>query len=184
MPSGTLLLTVVEAKLTRNTEMFGKMDPFVKLKIGGNTFTTKVKDGAGKNPVWNQQFTVAVPDSNGDITLECYDEDVMSNDTVGVTTFPISSLIAKKADWFTIEHKKKSAGQVYLRVDSWTPAGSSSGAKTPEKSSTGKAKSSPGKSFTLEGVSSIVLQVCEAVLTRNTETFGKMDPYAKIEVNG
>ena len=54
MPSGTLLLSVVEAKLTRNTEMFGKMDPFVKIQIGGVTYTTKVMDNAGKTPVWNQ----------------------------------------------------------------------------------------------------------------------------------
>jgi hypothetical protein len=29
--SGKLKLTVIEAKLTRDTEMFGKMDPFCKI---------------------------------------------------------------------------------------------------------------------------------------------------------
>ena len=32
--TGSLRLTVVQAKLTRSTEYFGKMDPFVKIETG------------------------------------------------------------------------------------------------------------------------------------------------------
>ena len=109
----------------------------------------------------------------------------MTNDLVGTTVFPIQNLLSKKADWFTIDYKKKSAGQVFLRVESWTPSGGSPSGKK-AKDSPGKSTSmkSPGKSISLDGASAIVLTVCEAILTRNTETFGKMDPYARIVVNG
>ena len=48
--SGMLALTVVEARLTRDTETFGKMDPYVKLSTRQQQFKTKVKNGAGKTP--------------------------------------------------------------------------------------------------------------------------------------
>ena len=31
---GTLKIKIIEANLTRDTEMFGKMDPYLELKIG------------------------------------------------------------------------------------------------------------------------------------------------------
>jgi len=43
----TLNLKVCDAKLYQDTEIGGKMDPFVILTIDGQT---KVKDRAGKNP--------------------------------------------------------------------------------------------------------------------------------------
>jgi Ca2+-dependent lipid-binding protein len=55
--SGKLKLTVVEAKLTRDTEaMFNKMDPFVTLKLREQNFKTKVLQGAGKTPKWDEVF--------------------------------------------------------------------------------------------------------------------------------
>jgi Ca2+-dependent lipid-binding protein len=55
--SGSLQLTVVEAKLTRDTEaMFNKMDPFVTLKLREQNFKTKVLQGAGKTPKWDEAF--------------------------------------------------------------------------------------------------------------------------------
>jgi hypothetical protein len=54
---GNLKLTVVEAKLTRNTEIgFNKMDPFCVLTLGDLTHKTKVLDGAGKTPKWDETF--------------------------------------------------------------------------------------------------------------------------------
>ena len=49
-----LNITVVEAKLTRDTETFGKMDPYVVITNDGQKYKTKVLDGAGKTPKWNQ----------------------------------------------------------------------------------------------------------------------------------
>lgn len=33
--SGTLIIKALSAKLTRDTETFGKMDPFCVIKVGG-----------------------------------------------------------------------------------------------------------------------------------------------------
>lgn len=52
---GLLNITIVDAKLTRDTEMFGKMDPYLDFSINGvHLHKTAVKDEAGKTPVWNE----------------------------------------------------------------------------------------------------------------------------------
>ncbi len=48
---GPLNIKIVGAELTRDTEMFGKMDPYLELFIGGELIhKTKVLDDAGKSP--------------------------------------------------------------------------------------------------------------------------------------
>ena len=51
--SGHLRLEFVEAKLKRDTEAYGKMDPFCKIYLREDYFFTAVKHKAGKKPVWN-----------------------------------------------------------------------------------------------------------------------------------
>jgi len=51
--SGHLSLTFVEAKLTRDTEVIGKMDPYIKGTLREEYYCTTVKYKAGKHPIWN-----------------------------------------------------------------------------------------------------------------------------------
>ena len=43
---------LVEAVLTRNTEVVGKMDPYVKMKCCENEWRSTILNEGGKNPVW------------------------------------------------------------------------------------------------------------------------------------
>lgn len=52
--TGKLRLEVIEARLTRDTEAFGKMDPYVKIQMREQLFKTKTMQEAGKTPKWNQ----------------------------------------------------------------------------------------------------------------------------------
>ena len=114
--SGKLTLTVIEAKLTRDTEAFGKMDPFVKVTIGAKTVKTKVKEDAGKEPVWNETFEFTVDHKEDDIFLEIHEEDAFSDDFIGDATFRISALCQDDPEssgiqeWFEIKYEGKSAG--------------------------------------------------------------------------
>jgi hypothetical protein len=56
--SGNLVLIPRSARLTRDTDFFSKMDPFCVIRIGGQKVQTKVANGAGKTPIWNDQFTL------------------------------------------------------------------------------------------------------------------------------
>ena len=136
--SGSLALTVIEARLTRDTETFGKMDPYVKIVTRQQQFRTKTKDSAGKTPVWNETFNIDVKYVGDDITLQVYDADVGADDIIGEVTFKLSALCIGNGmdEWFAIAYRGKAAGQVHLKSVWKAGAG---GAKQP-----GAAAGQPG----------------------------------------
>ena len=81
--SGTLKLHVIEAKLTRDTEFLGKMDPFAKIETRHQVVRTRTINSAGKTPKWEQEFDIDVKYIGDDMTVTVYDEDVTTNDLVG-----------------------------------------------------------------------------------------------------
>ena len=50
--SGSLTITINEARLTRDTDFFSKMDPYVTIFCGGHEQRTSTKNEAGKHPKW------------------------------------------------------------------------------------------------------------------------------------
>ncbi len=50
---GELVLTIIDGKLLRNTELIGKMDPYVCVEYRKKKYKTDVDNEAGKMPVWN-----------------------------------------------------------------------------------------------------------------------------------
>jgi len=127
--AGSLALTVIEARLTRDTETFGKMDPYVKISTRMQNFKTAVKDGAGKTPVWNQTFNIDVKYIGDDLKIQVYDEDTGSDDIVGESTVKLSAFCIQGGidDWFQIAYKGKQSGQVHLK-GVWKPAAAQAGA--------------------------------------------------------
>ena len=51
--SGSLRVQVIEARLTRDTEFFSKMDPYCTLETRQQKFRTRTLQGAGKTPKWD-----------------------------------------------------------------------------------------------------------------------------------
>ncbi len=102
---GDLELTVIEAKLTRDTELgFNKMDPFCRLEYREQSFKTKVMQGAGKNPVWNEAFTFYVKYAGDDLRVYVFDEDTVSSDRIGEATIKMAALCLNGGidEWFEI----------------------------------------------------------------------------------
>ena len=58
--AGIMKITLIEAKLTRDTEFFGKMSPYCTMVFRNKKFKTKVLDYAGKTPKWNETFTIEI----------------------------------------------------------------------------------------------------------------------------
>jgi Ca2+-dependent lipid-binding protein len=141
--------------------MFNKMDPFATVVYREQKFKTKVLQGAGKTPKWNETFDFDIKYTGDDLKLTIMDEDTMSNDKVGEVSIKVAGLCIKGGldDWFTIQYKGKQAGKVHVK--------SSFVAREPDTApSTGKLK----------------LTVKEAKLTRDTEmAFNKMDPYCELK---
>ena len=98
------------------------MDPYCVIEMGEYKFQTRILEGAGKTPKWNQAFNVEVKDSGDDISIKVLDEDVRNDDLVGGATFKISSLCSEGGfnRWLPIYHEDAEAGDINLRC-TWTP---------------------------------------------------------------
>lgn len=86
---GNMHLTVEEARLTNDTEIIGKMDPYVKINFNGKKYKTHTKDEAGKNPKWRFKMELFISDVQDKITFKVMDQDMFTSDTVGKVTCSI-----------------------------------------------------------------------------------------------
>lgn len=102
--SGKLSLEVIDARLTRDTEFIGKMDPYVVFKTRDQVFKTKVHNSGGKTPVWNQTFEIDVKYIGDELNLTVFDEDVTTSDTVGSSNMKLAALCNERPfdEWFPI----------------------------------------------------------------------------------
>lgn len=74
--------------------MFGKADPYTKLRIGTQEFMTRPNKGGGKNPIWNEEFNFDVSNER-EINLEVMDQETVGNDKfMGRATVSIMEWIA------------------------------------------------------------------------------------------
>ena len=80
--SGSLKIMVIQALLTKDTDTFTKMDPYATIQTGQQTFKTKVIQGGGKTPKWDQEFEIDVKNIGDDIHVKVLDEDVTTSDLV------------------------------------------------------------------------------------------------------
>ena len=80
------MIRVLVATLFRNTEVIGKMDPFVTIEYQGMEFKTKTIRNGGMRPQWNETFEIDVYSLSDDIKISIIDEDVIVNDLVGEKT--------------------------------------------------------------------------------------------------
>ncbi len=115
---GHLTIKVLEGKLTRDVQTFGKQDPFVLIKYMGTEHKTHVHENGGKTPAWGDSFEVNLGSVSDELTFEVRDDEVMSSRIIGVMHVKGSALAINGGvrEWFTIYHDDKSAGEVHLET--------------------------------------------------------------------
>jgi serine/threonine-protein phosphatase 2B regulatory subunit len=59
--------------------MFGKADPYSRLRVGTQEFSTKPNPGGGKNPIWNEEFQFDISNER-DMEVEVMDKETVGND--------------------------------------------------------------------------------------------------------
>lgn len=94
---GYIIIKFKDAVLTRNTEMFGEMDPFCVVKFGKLESKTKTHQNGGnkilrlllykgKHPFWNETLKFR-RETETKFEIEVYDEeDLKQHDLVGNAT--------------------------------------------------------------------------------------------------
>jgi Ca2+-dependent lipid-binding protein len=87
---------VIKGEILINTELVGgKMDPFVKIKHGQRTYSTRVLNECGANPVWNQTFEFRVESPQDMLHITCMENDLLIDDFIGECSVKIYQVLNK-----------------------------------------------------------------------------------------
>ncbi|XP_031177387.1 extended synaptotagmin-1 isoform X1 [Sander lucioperca] len=104
----------------------GKSDPYVKINIGGETFTSQVIK-SNLNPTWNEMYEVILTQLPGqDLHVEVFDKDMdMKDDFLGRLKISLKDIIDSQYidQWYTLSDVK--SGRIHLIVE-WVPTASES----------------------------------------------------------
>lgn len=118
---GTFILRPIEAKLTRDTELIGKMDPYCMFRMGGQSFKSTTSQKGGTHPQWQDSITMPMPVNPTETTMcsvEIRDENVLKDDSVGSFEMDMTEvkMQGKVRKWFSLYHKDKPAGDLLLEA--------------------------------------------------------------------
>ncbi|XP_061641024.1 extended synaptotagmin-1 isoform X2 [Phyllopteryx taeniolatus] len=102
----------------------GKSDPYVKINMGGETFTSQVIK-TNLNPTWNEMYEVILTQLPGqELHLEVFDKDMdMKDDFMGRLKINLKDIIDSQYtdQWYTLKDVK--SGRVHLVLE-WVPTAS------------------------------------------------------------
>ncbi|XP_038551560.1 extended synaptotagmin-1 [Micropterus salmoides] len=104
----------------------GKSDPYVKINIGGETFTSQVIK-SNLNPTWNEMYEVILTQLPGqELQVEVFDKDMdMKDDFMGRLKITLKDIIDSQYtdQWYTLSDVK--SGRVHLVLE-WVATASES----------------------------------------------------------
>ncbi|KAL3695665.1 hypothetical protein R1sor_009741 [Riccia sorocarpa] len=95
MPAGTVEVLLIGATGIKDTELFGKADPYAVLKCGRQTLKSNVANNQGSKPVWNQKFSFYIDDTTTELNVRILNSNILEDDEIGTTTVPLSRLFAE-----------------------------------------------------------------------------------------
>ena len=115
---GTFVVTPQCAKLSRDTETFGRMDPYVKVIVGTQQKRGRVHIDGGKSPSWVESFQFFHANEEL-IRIEVWDSKGNDNDDlIGEGSIACSTVIKRDGyqDWMKITYHGKVAGHVLFHA--------------------------------------------------------------------
>ncbi|TNV80511.1 hypothetical protein FGO68_gene8729 [Halteria grandinella] len=93
---GMAQISIIKARLLNNAEfVLGKMDPYISLKCKDSTVKTRVLHECGLAPEWREDFGMRVDSTFDEITIQCFDKDILMDDLIGETTLKIYTILNK-----------------------------------------------------------------------------------------
>jgi hypothetical protein len=103
---GWLYINITQADIYKDTDTFGSMDPYFKLRISGEEFLGSTQENAGKKPRWDMAYFLPIDKTwNSEVlTFEVWDKDTFSDDLIGSGQVNIGDRLDKKYsnDWYKV----------------------------------------------------------------------------------
>jgi len=120
---GTITFRPIEGRFTKDKDFIGKMDPYVKFKIGWRSGKSSVAKGEGVNPTWTGD-AITVKVKNHDFAkIKVKDKDrFRPDDRLGVAKVPLAQVFqqGKVILWVPITKKDVVTGELHLEME-FTP---------------------------------------------------------------
>lgn len=115
---GKLIVHPMNAKLIRDVELIGTMDPYCKIRVGNQELTSNICIEGGKNPRWDDPHTFVLNDEDN-VTITVMDKRLMKkDDEIGAITIPLFNIFSTRMveDWVEIMHEGQLAGHLRLHI--------------------------------------------------------------------
>jgi len=115
---GTITFRAIEANLTHNTDLIGKMNPYCAYIVGDSVFKGQICKKGGKHPQWNDAVTIPYTNQN-QVVVEIMDKDRFSrDDNIGSFLINLNELqnSGNSSRWYPLTYKNKPAGEVLLET--------------------------------------------------------------------
>jgi len=115
---GTLTIRPLSAKLTRDTEIFGQMDPYCKITFGKQKVQGSVCKNGGKYPHWEDALILR-RDKEPDLEIEIKEKDwLLPDGTIGICRLNLREVESQKRvlKWFPVSYEHKPAGQILIEA--------------------------------------------------------------------
>ncbi len=116
---GTLHIRPISAKLLHNTEHFGKMDPYVKIKIGNLMEKTHAAKKQHLEPAWDEELVFKITDETL-IDIEVKNKELIHDDLIGTANISLNTWLNSSnfsfSEWVPLFYKEKDAGSLLLEM--------------------------------------------------------------------
>lgn len=116
---GTLTFKPLSAKLKRNTEFLGTMDPYCRIFLGKQKVQSQVCKNGGKHPHWED--TLVLKRGNEQFChVELKEKDwLLPDDLIGACDVNLSEVENQKRvlKWYPVSYNSKNIGQLLLEIE-------------------------------------------------------------------
>jgi len=115
---GTVTFRPIEANLTHNTDLVGKMNPYCAFIVGDSIFKGQICKKGGKHPHWDDAVTVPLGNQS-QVIVEIMDKDRFSrDDNIGSFLLNLNELQSsgQSSRWYPLTYKNKPAGEILLET--------------------------------------------------------------------
>lgn len=115
---GTLTIRPLSAKLTRDTEFFGQMDPYCKITFGKQKVQGSVCKNGGKYPHWDDALILRRA-NEPELEIEIKEKDwLLPDGTIGTCRLNLREVESQRRvlKWFPVSYEHKPAGQILIEA--------------------------------------------------------------------
>ena len=129
---GTLKIHVIEAKIGKNYDLLGMMDPYLQIMTSKNgKYRTYTAKEAGQYPKWDEMFEIPLASREELLGFAIFDEDWFMDELIATSKFSVIQLTESiEPEWFQFKDKdNKVIAEMSLKC-TWNPTRSSNFTKT------------------------------------------------------